>query len=274
MWIFVSGPYSGNAEEIEKNVSVANEAGKELLRKGHFPFVPHTMMEGWQDSEGISWEDVVDADLAWIEKCDGFLFLGASPGSNLERKRAKRRGLRIFNSVEEIPLADEGLSETKERSESQLQTYLTEYKDCADSYRHTYQTIWQAGAIFIAASSIIIAWVVGTTGFTPLTALLAPLPFLFWFFAIFLPMDAYGDFRSKHLKTIEEKLSSPPYCLDVNHYTKYNKFRKERILGVGITTRVFGWGTLIYWSSSLVVWAIHFCVDLPLQLKYIWPWLF
>ena len=194
----------------------------------------------------------VDADLAWMERCDGFLFLGPSPGSNLELKRGKRLSLRIFNSIEEIPATDEAVSETKNRSESQLQAYLTEYKDCADSYRHTYQTIWQAGSIFIAASAIIIAWVLGTTGFTPLSALLAPLPFLFWFLAIFLPMDAYGHFRGRHLQTIEEKLSSLPYRLNVNHYTIYNKLRQERRLRVGVTTKIVGWGTLFYWASSLL----------------------
>lgn len=275
MLIFVSGPYSGNTdEEVEKNISVANEAGKQLLRKGHFPFVPHTMMKSWQGSEGLAWEDVVGADFVWIEKCDGFLFLGASPGSNLELKQAKRLGLQIFSSIDEVPPVDEVSSKTIKHNESQLQMYLTEYKDCADSYRHTYQTIWQAGAIFIAASSIIVAWALRGTGFTPLPALLAPLPFLFWFLAIFLPMDAYGHFRSEHLEEIEEKLNSPPYCLSVSHYTKYNRLREAKKLGVGITTRVVGWVTVAYWVSSLIAWSARFFIDLPLPVKYIWPWLF
>ncbi len=72
MWIFVSGPYSGDAEQIEKNVLAANEAGKQLLQKGHLSFVPHTMMKGWQGSEGISWEDVgrrrlgMDGEVRWF----------------------------------------------------------------------------------------------------------------------------------------------------------------------------------------------------------------
>ncbi len=274
MRIFVSGPYSGDAEQIENNVSAANEAGKRLLRKGHLPFVPHTMMKGWQGSEGISWEDVVDADLAWLEQCDGFLFLGPSRGSNLELKRAKRLGLRIFNTIDEIPDSDEALSEMKGRSETQLQAYLTEYKDCADSYRHTYQTIWQAGAIFIAASALITAWTLRTTGFTASSALLAPLPFLFWFLAVFLPMNAYGEFRSEHLERIEKKLNAPPYRLDVNHYTKYNTLRQQRGLRVGVTTKVIGWTVLGYWATSILAWAIHFYIVFPSWLECVWPWLF
>lgn len=281
MWIFVSGPYSGNAEEIEKNVSVADEAGKELLRRGHFPFVPHTMMKGWQELQGLSWEDVIYADLAWIDKCDGLLFLGPSPGSNLERKAAKRLGIRIFNSVDEVPFADEGISEAikHDDQDAQLQAYLTEYRDCAESYRHTYQTIWQAGAIFIAATFVIIALVEKNIGFTPFTVLLAPIPFLFWFLAIFLPMNAYGEFRSGHLVTIERKLNRLPYQLNVEHYKEYNNIRnerkKERKPGVGIWTQILGWPVLAYWVSSVIVWIISFLpVNLPSWFKYPWPWLF
>jgi hypothetical protein len=239
--------------------------------QGHLPFVPHTMMKGWQDSEGISWEDVVDADLEWLKKCNGFLCLGKSPGSNLELKQAKRLGLRIFYSIEEIPSGDE---EVVDHNDSQLQAYLTEYKDCADSYRHTYQTIWQAGAIFIAGSSIIIAWAIQADGFTSLTALLAPLPFLFWYLAIFLPMDAYGKFRGGYLKTIEQKLNELRYQLDVNHYTKYDEFREEKWWGVGIITKIMGWAALIYWISCLVIFIISLFVDFPEGFKYGWPWLF
>ena len=42
MHIYVAGPYSGaSASEVERNVRTAIAAGVEIIRRGHYPYIPH-----------------------------------------------------------------------------------------------------------------------------------------------------------------------------------------------------------------------------------------
>ena len=74
-----------------------------------------------------------------------------------------------------------------------------EYEQLAESYRHTYQTIWQAGSVFTAISAALLVFgsiengVPGKIYF--LTKLFWPLPFFFWWLGVFTPMDRYGKIR-------------------------------------------------------------------------------
>lgn len=107
--------------------------------------------------------------------------------------------------------------------------YKMEYEQCAESYRHTYATIWQAGGLFGVISGAIVA--VGSSGdggLDPLLQVLAPLPLLFWYLGIFRPMNRYGEWRSKRLSVLEEevfpKLESR---LEMLHFSEYNTRRKK-----------------------------------------------
>lgn len=116
-------------------------------------------------------------------------------------------------------------------SEEARQAHLVEYEQCMESYRHTYATIWQAGALFAAISAAIVALGgsdSGATGFHVPAAIevLAPLPFLFWWLGIFRPMNRYGELRNDRLAQIESLLNAGiPGCA-MSHFSGFSTSRK------------------------------------------------
>jgi hypothetical protein len=208
MKIYVAGPYSapiGTAigevrQKIEENIAEADSFARRLVDLGHTPFVPHTMMRSWEDEKGVDRKAVERICNEWIAQCDALLFLGSSPGANIEKAIAESLGLPIFTreSLPSIKALDTA------KKEDLKEIYLAEYAQCADSYRHTYQTIWSAGSVFFAVSGGILALQAksGSAGSAALWAL-ALLPIWFWYLAIFRPMDRYGQVRRKRLADIE-----------------------------------------------------------------------
>ena len=51
----------------------------------------------------LDWSDFVKWSLAILPRCDAVLFLGSSPGADLELQKATSLGIPVFNSVDEIP---------------------------------------------------------------------------------------------------------------------------------------------------------------------------
>ena len=103
-YIYISGPYSSDRpEEVFLNVQRAEEAAKAVLLKGHVPFCPHTMTCGWETDHRLRYEDFLRMDLAWIARCDWFLYLRPSPGADQELAKARARGMAVFDSVDEVP---------------------------------------------------------------------------------------------------------------------------------------------------------------------------
>ncbi len=103
--IFIAGPYGDNKSkaEIDKNVEEARRIGKEIALKGHFPFIPHTMLHGWEMDARFNVEHFKNIDFKWLEFCDALFFIGESPGANVEKERATKKGLQIFESLDKIP---------------------------------------------------------------------------------------------------------------------------------------------------------------------------
>lgn len=117
--IYIAGPYSAETEEQRlRNVKAAIDAGVRLFLKGHFPYVPHLthFVDERAKEIGVSfsWEDYIKWDRAWMDFCDGLLFLGSSRGADFELQIAKDLGKQIFYSVDEIA-AVKGEEETKPR---------------------------------------------------------------------------------------------------------------------------------------------------------------
>ena len=107
--IFVAGPY-GDLEPkdvIAQNVDNARDIGKELALKGHFPFIPHTMLHGWELDNRFTVSTFNEIDFTWLEFCDALYFIAESPGANLEREIAIKKGLQIFTFLEQVPNAKE-----------------------------------------------------------------------------------------------------------------------------------------------------------------------
>lgn len=238
LYIYVSGPYSAPEEldgkakrsRIKDNIEAADSYARQLARKGHFPFVPHTMMRGWEDAKGFPREPAMQICHQWVKKCDALFYIGSSPGAESERQQAVRHGLRIYRSVDDVPDASQPSS--SQFSSEAREALLTEYRECMESYRHTYTTIWQAGGIFTAISAALVALAANMAPIDPtvdmrnLLTLLAPLPFLFWWWGIFLPMDRYGERRNDRLVEIEEELTGAINDLEMWHFRRYSQSRK------------------------------------------------
>ena len=104
--IYVSGPYSApTLEEKEANVDKAIKVAISLYKKGHHPFTPHLSHFVDICTETLKWEDYMQCDIAWLSVADAMLFMGHSPGADLELIEAKRLGLKIFYNVDEVYIA-------------------------------------------------------------------------------------------------------------------------------------------------------------------------
>ena len=109
MKIYVAGPYTASSEsEIQQNVNNAIDAGIEVYKKGHFPYLPHLThwieLRSKQTNKGLKWEDYLEMDRSWLENCDALLFLSDSKGANLELGHAKKLNKKIFYNLDEIPI--------------------------------------------------------------------------------------------------------------------------------------------------------------------------
>ena len=108
MKIYIAGPYSASSlEQIESNVEKAIDAGLQVWRKGHFPYIPHLLH--WLDLRAqnldipMGWSDYLLWDAPWVDECDALLFLAESKGATLELQRATEEGKLVFHSIAEIP---------------------------------------------------------------------------------------------------------------------------------------------------------------------------
>ena len=106
--IYIAGPYQApTAREREANVNRAIDTALELLRKGHFPFVPHLThyvdLRATQVGTHLKWEDYIAWDLGWLEAAEALLLLARSRGADIEYEQASKSGKIIFHSVEEVP---------------------------------------------------------------------------------------------------------------------------------------------------------------------------
>lgn len=107
MRIYVAGPLTSDTqEEMIRKCNVAIDAGVRLMQKGHQPLVPHLMQ--WLDfrakKNGVvfNWQDYMNWCLVWLRQCEALLFLAPSKGANIELEEAKKAGMQIFYSVEEV----------------------------------------------------------------------------------------------------------------------------------------------------------------------------
>ena len=113
MKIYLAGPYTPSggdphdaARVAHQNTLKAIKSGVEVIKKGHDPFIPHlTHYIHLETEEPLPAEFYYEYDMVWLQYCDALLYLGASRGANRELKWAEERGLKIFRSTDEIPLA-------------------------------------------------------------------------------------------------------------------------------------------------------------------------
>src|SRR4051794_36644868 len=101
MRLYLAGPYS-SADPAERlaNVQAAFRAGRELLRQGHAPFIPHLAhwFAEWSEEQGcpLTYHDYLTWDAAFLAVSDGLVLLGSSPGAEQELELAVRLGKPIL----------------------------------------------------------------------------------------------------------------------------------------------------------------------------------
>jgi hypothetical protein len=113
MLIYVSGPYSAETlDERERNAGRAMDAGRHILSKGHWPFIPHLThyfdeWHGWQHGRWVDPETYMQWDFAILRRCDALLYLAPSPGADRELALARELSLPVYLSVDEVPVVQE-----------------------------------------------------------------------------------------------------------------------------------------------------------------------
>jgi len=118
MRVYIAGPYSPRKsrtkhealQEVSKNVQRAIEAAIALIEKGHYPYVPHLthfihINPKCPKDYGPSW--YYEYDKTFLEHwAEALLYLGSSEGADRELELAKKLGLKIFYSLDEVPKAN------------------------------------------------------------------------------------------------------------------------------------------------------------------------
>ena len=108
MFIYVAHPYGRSIdlseEAIQSNVAKSIDLGRQLIQRGHNPFIPnllHFVHKDWADTpDEPVWFALVSA---WIRKCDALYFGGSSTGTNAERRIAFGLRLPIYYSMDQVP---------------------------------------------------------------------------------------------------------------------------------------------------------------------------
>jgi len=111
--IYIAGPYSPqnctlhDAPRIaQRNVDKAIEIANRLIDKGHFVFVPHLSHYIYihSSSRKRPWKYWIELDLTFLRRwADALFFIAPSRGANIELREAKKLGLKIFYSLDEVP---------------------------------------------------------------------------------------------------------------------------------------------------------------------------
>ena len=111
--IYIAGPYTPReasthdcARVAHQNTQRAIRVGLEVIKKGHYPFIPHLSHYIHLETEKDLGEYYMEYDYVWLDLCDALLVLEDSPGVNLEFKRAVEKGKIIFFRLDEVPTLD------------------------------------------------------------------------------------------------------------------------------------------------------------------------
>lgn len=90
-----------------RNVNIAIDVGLQLWKKGHVPYIPHLthFIDERATETGVpmSYEEYLVFDTEWLKACDALIYLASSRGADLELENARRLGLTIYYSVDDVP---------------------------------------------------------------------------------------------------------------------------------------------------------------------------
>jgi len=104
---YVAGPYSAvTRQQRDRNIALADEVGRELMRRGYAPIVPHNNCARWDDDARFNYGDFIRADLAILSRCDLLVAVGdwrRSEGARCEVQHALQRGIPVYYGLEAVP---------------------------------------------------------------------------------------------------------------------------------------------------------------------------
>lgn len=103
---YVAGPYTGDGSDEQKdaNREKAIEISQEIAAKGHYVHIPHSATDPLDNIPGCDWSYFMTHDLMLIERSmDALFYIGPSPGADVELAEAKRLGLPVFTSIDDVP---------------------------------------------------------------------------------------------------------------------------------------------------------------------------
>lgn len=108
MRVYVAMPYGKvnnlSAFDLMTNVQKAIEVGRNLIKQGHNPYVPHLLHFidlNWEDTPPESqWLEMAKA---WMRQCEVVLRLGGySSGADSEVKLAEELGIPVYYKLEDL----------------------------------------------------------------------------------------------------------------------------------------------------------------------------
>jgi hypothetical protein len=143
---------------------------------------------------------------------------------------------------EKPPLAE------KPNPQEALALYKMEYEKCADRYDNIYKAVWTNFSYMVVVAGGILTF--ASARFPNETIVFfAALPLIFWFWATFVPMNAYGDQVGKRLTRIETTINrqfqlASSNSEGLNHFTDF----EERQSLYRVRTAV--------WISSIILHLI------------------
>lgn len=100
IFVYIASPYSKG--DIAINVKRQIDCFNELMDIGFLPFAPL-----WSHFQHMvhprPYQDWIEMDLAWVEKCDVLLRLdGESPGADGEVAFAKEKNIPVFYNIPDL----------------------------------------------------------------------------------------------------------------------------------------------------------------------------
>lgn len=141
-----------------------------------------------------------------------------------------------------------------------FELYKLEYEQAVQRYENIYKDIWQIFSYMAVLTGVILTF--GSSQL-PLVAaiIIGPIPLVFWYLAIFIPMDRYGQLVKDRLKEIESSinndfLASSQYKF--NHYIEFTKSSSGSGARVSCRVKKFAIIFIFLW----ILWFISTIINI------------
>lgn len=110
-----------------------------------------------------------------------------------------------------------------------FEIFKLEYEQAAQRYENIYKAIWQIFSYMAVLAAAILTFGARASNLPLAVAvLIALLPLLFWYSAIYIPMNFYGEQDRKRLADIEKNFNEEFLSNNINRYMNhYSGFYKE-----------------------------------------------